>query len=140
MQITLPRLFQSLSEALLAPPLSRQVESHQEQRRQLLAQLRSFEAETLRLRKAVNDKLIMFSSVAPELREWVGYSDEHYCKQMAARYVRHRFDKEAERVEAMLKSGSKRVTVTEDENGNVVSETVSTKGKAPLSNAVQFEF
>lgn len=140
MQLTLPRLFQTLAEALLAPPLSRQVDSYQEQRRQKLAQLRSFEAETLRLRKAVSDRLISFSSVAPNLQEWVGYSDEHYCKQMAGLYVRHRFDNEAERVEAMLKAGSKRVTVTEDENGNVVSETVSTKNKAPLSNAVLFEF
>ena len=138
LQISIPRILHQIGEAFLKEPLSKQMPAYQSERAQLLQVLNTFENEVLRLRQLHKKGDISVWAIAPNLREWVLYSDAHYYKNMAARYRIKRFDADADRVEAMSKHGSKRTTVTEDANGNIVSETVASG--ATVSNAVQVEF
>ena len=138
MTLQFPRILDALAQAFLKEPLSRQMPVYQQERASHLAGLKAQESAILKLRAQHKAKAIDIWTIQANLRDWVTYSDAHYYTNMAALYRRYRFDKDAERVEQMAKSGSKTTTVTEDENGNIVSETVAT-GKT-VGNAVELEF
>lgn len=138
LQTALPRFLNLLGEAFQREPLSRQAQAYQAERRQQLAILRTFEGEVVRLRTLLREKKISIWAIEQSFREWCSYSDAHYYINMEARYRKLRFDDDADRVAKMAKSGSKKTTVTEDENGNITSETVATG--STVSNAVELEF
>lgn len=106
-------------------------------RRSLLA----FESELVRLRKAIAEKHISAATVRPDLLEWVGYDRGVFYVQLRLLYVRHKFWKEAERVEKLSKLGGTYTREVKDEHGNFAgTETVTdTKGKAIHSNAIEIE-
>ena len=138
LQTALPRFLNLLGEAFQREPLSRQAQAYQAERRQHLTSLRTFEGEVVRLRTLLREKKLSIWAIDQSLREWCSYSDAHYYVNMEARYRRLRFDNDADRVAKMAKSGSKKTTVIEDENGNITSETVATG--STVSNAVELEF
>ena len=134
----IPRFLHMLGEAMLQPPLSTKVSEYQTERAQLLSNLRDFENEVLRLRRLLKSGQISFYAIDQNFREWCAYSDSHYYLNMEFRYRRLRFDDDADRVAQMSKHGQKKTTVTTDENGNIVSETVATG--STVGNAVELEF
>lgn len=138
MTLQIPRILDALAQMLLKEPLSRQMPVYQQERASLLASLRAQESAILKLRSQHKAKAIDLWTIQASLRDWVTYSDAHYFLNMAALYRRYRFDNEAKRVELMATAGSKKTTVTEDENGNIVSETVATG--STVGNAVELEF
>jgi len=114
---------------------------HHASREPLRLQLRAFETELLRLRKAVAERALNPSFIEKPYREWIEYPRTAFYIQLRLLYRKNGFWDEVERVERLSKQGGTYTREIKDEHGNTVgSETINDTKDKGLGNAVEIEF